>query len=153
MLCCHFRMYICLKDNRGFQEYRRSWCFISQFGCLGSLQVSPPHNDLSVFEKYFYRNLYINIIMHLITLFLIVSMLTMNCVFFASLRYGTQLYSFSITFLTIILPYFINLLMELQYCHYLNILRIRYKLLNEYLETLVQETKTHSGKHKTLWIT
>ncbi|XP_068902808.1 putative gustatory receptor 28a [Tenebrio molitor] len=117
---------------------------IIEFGCLGSLQVSPPHNDLSVFEKYFYRNLYINIIMHLITLFLIVSMLTMNCVFFASLRYGTQLYSFSITFLTIILPYFINLLMELQYCHYLNILRIRYKLLNEYLETLVQETKTHS---------
>ncbi|XP_064213168.1 putative gustatory receptor 28a [Tribolium castaneum] len=92
----------------------------------------------------YFRHLYVNILIHLSGLVTIVATLTVTIIFFASYQYGTKTYSLFIVFMTVILPYFINLLMELQYCHYLNILRVRYQLLNEYLETLVQETNRTS---------
>lgn len=97
--------------------------------------------------KFCFRNLYVYIIVHLGALVFIVGGLTLDVVLFAHYLYGTPIYSLFITIITIIFPYFINLLMELQYCHYLNILRIRYKLLNEYLETLVEETPSYQSKY------
>ncbi|KAJ3665726.1 hypothetical protein Zmor_001207 [Zophobas morio] len=124
-------------------------CCAVIFGCIFALKIIEVFKNIEEVDVSFrslavwvpYKNLYVRIILHLVGLLLIVVTLTLDFVFFASLEYGDHIYSFFITFMTIILPYFINLLMELQYCHYLNILRIRYKLLNEYLETLVQETK------------
>lgn len=112
---------------------------------MGPLQVKK-NVFLGTVTIFCFRNLYVSILIHLAGLVLIVGALTLNTIFFSYLQYGTKIYSLFILFMTIILPYFINLLMELQYCHYLDILRIRYKLLNEYLETLVQETKFSSGK-------
>ncbi|XP_044267813.1 putative gustatory receptor 28a [Tribolium madens] len=126
------------------------------FGCIFALKVIEIFKNIEEVDVAFrslavwvpYKQMYVSILIHLATLVTIVVTLTVNVIFFATFEYGTQVYSFFIMFMTCILPYFINLLMELQYCHYLNILRVRYKLLNEYLETLVQETQTLNGKFK-----
>nr|CAL23154.2 gustatory receptor candidate 21 [Tribolium castaneum] len=122
------------------------------FGCIFALKVIEVFKNIEEVDVAFrslavwvpYKHLYVNILIHLSGLVTIVATLTVTIIFFASYQYGTKTYSLFIVFMTVILPYFINLLMELQYCHYLNILRVRYQLLNEYLETLVQETNRTS---------
>ncbi|RZB38675.1 7tm 7 domain containing protein, partial [Asbolus verrucosus] len=140
---------------RYFQEVFSSLlsCCAVVFGGIFALKIIEVFKNIDEVDVSFrslavwvpYKNLYVGIIVHLVGLFFVVIILTLDFLFLASGIYGSEYYSLYITFMTIILPYFINLLMELQYCHYLNILRVRYKLLNEYLETLVQESETIPG--------
>lgn len=95
-----------------------------------------------------YRVLHTKVVMHLSAMFfmMIGLIVLLICMSHVINDYDSwKLYTLFITFVTIILPHSIGLIMELQYGHYLNILRSRYQLLNEYLETLVDEHTPSEG--------
>lgn len=55
-----------------------------------------------------------------------------------------QIYTLAIYFF----PYCLALLVLMQYTHYLNILRLRYTFLNQYLNALVYEKAVYNGKNQ-----
>lgn len=77
--------------------------------------------------------------------FAFLTCLTITSIIYAKFGKYPVLESFEM--LLYLYPFFFTLNLLLQYCHYINLLRSRYKILNEQLKAIANEKVPAAGKY------